>query len=225
MSAQYQNGDVVAHCPDCGARSTFESRKGGGTEYGSIVAQAPWYDSRGIAYAHRIFRLLRCASCGRGGLATIAGGGGSADVLIAFSPVTVQPAPLPKDTPRDIVAEVREAERCAAVGGWRAASAMLRSALEKTLTANGYDEAKLVHKIDAAAADTVITDARKQRAHDEVRVLGNDVLHDDWRVVDETEYDLSHLYTQRVIEDFYDSRAQVEATLKAKGRIKAKPTP
>jgi len=102
---------------------------------------------------------------------------------------------------------------------------MLRSALEKTLTANGYDEAKLVHKIDAAAADTVITDARKQRAHDEVRVLGNDVLHDDWRVVDETEYDLSHLYTQRVIEDFYDSRAQVEATLKAKGRIKAKPTP
>ncbi len=220
MSAQFKsNGDVVAYCPDCGALSTFESRKVG-TEYGYILNEGLWHDNAGLSYAHRIFRLLRCASCGRGGLATIAGGMGHADFLVAFSPVTVQPAPLPKDTPKDIIAEVREAERCAAVGAWRAASAMLRSALEKTLNANGYDEPKLVHKIDSAAADTVITDARKQRAHDEVRVLGNDVLHDAWRAVDETEYDLSHLYTQRVIEDFYDSRAQVEATLKAKGRIK-----
>ena len=169
----------------------------------------------------KVYVLLRCASCGRGALATLLMEMGAAGVILeAFSPLTVQPATLPKDTPKDIVAEVREAERCAAVGGWRAASAMLRSALEKTLKTNGYTKGDLKNKINEAAADGVITASRQQRAHDEVRDLGNDVLHDEWRPVDEGEYDSSHLYTQRVIEDFYDSRAQVEAVLKAKGRIK-----
>ncbi len=55
---------------------------------------------------------------------------------------------------------MREAERCAAVGAWRAASAMLRSALEKTLKANGYTNGNLAQKIDAAAVDGVIPAAR-----------------------------------------------------------------
>ena len=215
MGAQYKNGDVVAYCPDCGALSTFESRTGG-TYYGRIERQGVFglTGTQGL----KVYQLLRCASCGRGGLSTVLIGP-SGSVLEAFSPLSVQPAPLPKGTPNDIVAEVREAERCAAIGAWRAASAMLRSALEKTLKANGYTKGDLKSKINEAANDSVITAARAQRAHDEIRVLGNDVLHDAWRAVDETEYNLSHHYTQRVLEDFYDHRGETEAVLKAKGRI------
>jgi Domain of unknown function (DUF4145) len=205
--------DVVAMCPECGGRSTFESRLAG--TYLGRIERAGTFKYEGRQFGAKAYHLLKCAGCGRGGLVTILY---NPATLESFSPLTMEPAPLPKDTPDDIQAEVREAERCAAVGAWRAASAMLRSALEKTLLMNGYDTGKLVHKIDAAAADAVITDARKQRAHAEVRVLGNDVLRDAWRAVTEVEYELSHLYTQRVIEDFYDSRAQVEAVLKGKGR-------
>ncbi len=222
MSATLRkSGAVVADCPGCGAPATFEHPHSTSVlGYTRVEQQGPF--TRGmVTYTHARYQLLRCANCGRGGLAVTFHRNASDDVgvLMDFHPYSVKAAPLPKDVPEDIVAEVREAERCAAIGAWRAGSAMLRSALEKTLTANGYAAGKLVNKIDAAAADTVITDARKQRAHDEIRVLGNDVLHDDWRVVDEAEYDLSHHYTQRVIEDFYDSRPQVEAILKAKGRI------
>ena len=218
MNAQYKNGDVVAYCPDCGALTTFESKQGG-AQQGLIMQQGPFQRPDGRIYLHKRYQLLRCASCGRGGLATILTGG-PPEELVSFSPLSAEPATLPKGTPDDIKAEVREAERCAAVGAWRAASAMLRSALEKTLKANGYAAASLAQKIDDAATDGIITAARAQRAHDEVRVLGNDVLHDAWRAVDETEYNLSHHYTQPIVEDFYDHRGETEAVLKAKGRIK-----
>lgn len=217
MGPELRGTDVVATCPECGGRSTFESRVAG--TYLGRIERAGTFRYDGKEWGAKAYHLLKCAGCGRGGLATILYGHGS--VLESFSPLSVESAPLPKGTPDDIKAEVREAERCAAVGAWRAASAMLRLALEKTLLANGYDTGKLVHKIDAAATDGVITDARKQRAHDEVRVLGNDVLHDPWRAVTEAEYELSHLYTQRVVEDFYDSRAQVVAVLTGKGRTLA----
>lgn len=74
-------------------------------------------------------------------------------------------------------------------------------------------------RIDDAAADGVITAARQKRAHDDVRVLGNDVLHEPWREVSPKEYEGARYYVQRILEDFYDSRAEVEATLVAKGRI------
>jgi hypothetical protein len=60
---------------------------------------------------------------------------------------------------------------------------LLRSTLEKTLKANGYTKGNLKEKIEAAAADGVITAPRERRAHSEVRVLGNDVLHDEYRPV------------------------------------------
>ena len=193
---------MVAMCPDCGAPSTFESRERPGTIHGRIINERPYYDPRGLMYPHVTYQLLRCATCGRGGLSAVAGGGGKDELLIAFSPLSAEAAPVPANTPTEIKAGLSEAERCAAVGAWRAASAMLRSGLEKTLKANGYIDGSLKDKIDEAAVDGVITAARRQRAHDEVRVLGNDVLHDAWRAVDETEYDLAHFYTQRVIEDF-----------------------
>jgi len=93
--------------------------------------------------------------------------------------------------------------------------------LEKTLIENGYPKGSLKDRIDEAAKDGVITAARQKRAHDDVRVLGNDVLHDEWRELTEDEYDAAHYYAQRIIEDFYDSRAEVEALLKQAGRLAA----
>jgi hypothetical protein len=95
---------------------------------------------------------------------------------------------------------------------------MLRSALERTLRANGYSKGMLKQKIDDAAADGVITESRKRQAHDNVRLLGNEVVHDEWRAVDADEYSDAYKYTHRVIEDFYESRVQVLAQLKARQR-------
>jgi hypothetical protein len=95
---------------------------------------------------------------------------------------------------------------------------MFRSVLEKILKTDGYTKGNLRDKIDAAADDGVITQARKQKAHDEVRVLGNDVLHDEWREVSEAEVALAQHYMQRICEDFYDDRPEVEKILAAKGR-------
>jgi hypothetical protein len=159
-------------------------------------------------------------------------GSSQAAVLESFLPRAVQKAPLPPMVPDDIVKEFREAELDAAHGAYRSGSALLRLVLEKTLSRNGYDEVeivdkngakrktnKLVHRIEAAADDGVITQARKQRAHDNIRVLGNDVLHEDWREVKQEEFDDAHKYSQRILEDLYDDRATVEGVLKAKGRL------
>ena len=82
----------------------------------------------------------------------------------------------------------------------------------------------LQKKIDEAAADGVITESLRVRAHNEVRVLGNDVLHDDWKEVLEEDVETSHHYTQRILECFYDHRPSVETILIAKKRI-ASPSP
>lgn len=74
-------------------------------------------------------------------------------------------------------------------------------------------------RIDAAATDGIITGPRQKKAHADIRVLGNDVLHDEWRKVGPEEVELTHHYAQRVLEDFYDDRPTVEAILKQKGRI------
>jgi hypothetical protein len=108
---------------------------------------------------------------------------------------------------------------CASVNAWRAGSALLRSVLEKTLKENGDTGGTLDAKIDEAAADSVITASRSLRAHDDIRVLGNDVLHDEWRNVTADEYDRAHHYVQRILEDFYDDGPSAEAILRAKGRI------
>jgi len=134
-------------------------------------------------------------------------------------------ATLPTNLPNGVESEYREAELCASVGGWRAASALLRSVLEKTLKANGYGylAGSLKQRIDDAAKDGVIPPARRQRAHEDIRVLGNDILHDDWRAVNEDEYSAAHHYTQRILEDFDDHRAEVEAVLRAAKRIPHQP--
>lgn len=65
----------------------------------------------------------------------------------------------------------------------------------------------------------MITASRSRKAHEDIRVLGNDVLHDEWRAVTQDEFDLAHHYVQRILEDFYDDRPSVEALLMDKGRM------
>jgi hypothetical protein len=139
--------------------------------------------------------------------------------LIDFFPRSINTLNIPAAVPKDIKTEFRESELAGSVGAWRAASAMLRSTLEKTLKANGFTKGNLASKIDEAAADGVITEARAKRAHDDIRVLGNDVLHDAWREVTQEEFDLAHKYTQRILEDLYDDRNSVGALLTAKSRL------
>src|SRR4029077_3803219 len=134
----------------------------------------------------------------------------------------IDDAPLPGAVPVDLQTEFREAEYCAACGANRAASALFRSVLQKTLKANGYTRTNdpslrdLQKRIDAAAADGFITDARRKKAHDDIRALGNDVLHEEWRQVTRDEVEDAHKYTQRILEDLYDDRATVETILIAK---------
>jgi hypothetical protein len=164
--------------------------------------------------------------CKRGALATTPDNGNrDSATLESFFPIFANNVPLPDSVPADIQAEFREAESCGASGANRAASALFRSVLEKTLKANGYTKGNdpsltdLQKRIDAAAADGVITDARRRRAHDEIRSLGNDVLHDDWRQVEDQEVEEAHRYMQRILEDFYDDRETVETILRAKNRL------
>ena len=205
------NHNVAAICPACDAITTFEFRIENSREHGSVI-QDKEHNVDGRDYSRAIYRLLRCAGCGRGGLSkeidNNAGG-----ILVDFYPRGVNNLAIPEDTPDGITSEFREAEICASVEAWRAGSALLRSTLEKTLKANGYIKGGLKSKINKANSEGVITDSRKKRAQDDIRVLGNDVLHDEWKVISEEEYELAHQYTQRIIEDFYDDREAVEEIL------------
>jgi hypothetical protein len=147
--------------------------------------------------------------------------------LERFFPPTIDKHSIPAGVPGDIKAEFEEAELCASVQAWRSASAMLRSVLEKTLKVNGYDGTRqnLKTRIDQAVADGILTEARSKRAHANIRVLGNDILHDQWREVTADEFDDAHRYAHRILEDFYDDRPTVEAILVSKNRIPTPPPP
>jgi len=141
--------------------------------------------------------------------------------LASFHPHALETAKLPPDVPEGVGKEYREAELCASVGAWRGASALVRSVLEKTLRINGYTKGSLQQRIDDAAADGVITTARSKKAHEDIRVLGNEVVHDEWRAVDRAEVETGLHYAQRILEDLYDDRDTILGILKAKGRLEA----
>ena len=213
---------VRARCPSCdGAVSVYDFRDSS-NEFG-FVLQDGQHEFAGTQYARTQYRLLRCSGCGRAGMATFHDNGNAPYVLEEFYPNAIAVAPVPQGVPDGVVKEYREAEKCLAARAHRAASALVRSTLEKTLKENGYTKGSLRDKIDAAAVDGVITQARKQRAHDNIRVLGNDVVHDDWREVTEKEALTALHYAQRVLEDLYDDRPTVEAVLVAAGRLVAGP--
>ena len=214
------NGTVASHCPDCESIANFEHK-------GTIITNHR-HNFDGGVYSRVLHLLMQCSGCERGGLARIHDNGQMAGaVLESFYPYPQDAAPLPGKVPTDIEAEFREAELCYSVGANRAASALFRSTVEKTLKANGYedlaasgfDRMRLQAKIDKATEDGVITEALRNRAHDEIRVLGNDVLHDDWIKVEDEDVQAAHHYTQRILEAFYDHRASVKKILIDKGRI------
>ncbi|WP_427311050.1 DUF4145 domain-containing protein [Cupriavidus sp. H39] len=148
--------------------------------------------------------------------------------LKAFAWESIEQLQLPPATPVGIAAEFREGERCLEAGCFRAAAGMFRSVLDKTLRANGYKVKKgtpLEQQIDMAANDGVITAARRKRAHEEIRVLGNDVLHEAWREVPGEEVETSRRYAQHLLHDFYDDRETVLAILREKGRVAEEDVP
>ncbi|MCC6351915.1 MAG: DUF4145 domain-containing protein [Fimbriimonadaceae bacterium] len=209
------NGSVIAPSPDNGdAPTTFELMSGQ-----PFVTLDRSFTVDGNRYSRKIWYLMRSATTGEGGVKVCVDNGNQAsEHLIDFYPTAVFRHPLPTSTPVAVVEEYREAEVCFAHGANRAASALLRSALEKVLKLNGFIKGSLQAKIDEAAADGVITESRKKKAHEDIRVLGNDVLHDEYRAVSEGEVAQSLKYLQRVLEDLYDDRETVRQILTSKGR-------
>lgn len=218
-------GNIIARCPGCnGSTSTYEwktvSKAHGHIGLAGLFEMK---DGRGAAAEHRLYR---CAGCGRGGLALIycrdASFPSGRFELHDFHQEVGEVLALPPDTPAGIEAEFREAERCLSNACYRAAAGMFRSVLDKTLRANGYKlklGTSLQQQIDMAADDGIITAARQRRAHDEIRVLGNDVLHEEWKAIPPEDVEAAHHYIQRILEDFYDDRPSTLAVLRAKGRV------
>lgn len=217
-NVKYENGLIKCICPDCNAITNFDYKSSSG-DYGSFAIKKQ-HQFNNKDFSRIIYQLFSCAGCRRGGVAKI-----HCNELVRegevedFYPVGLDKTDVPVNTPKEILAELQEAELCVLIKAWRAGSAMLRSVLEKVLTNNGYSKGGLKAKINAANKDGIITDSRARKAHNEVRVLGNDILHDEWKVVTEDDFSASYHYCQRIIEDFYDDRNTVENILKAKGRI------
>lgn len=211
--------NIRADCPDCGVPTSFEYRDGGGSgEFGTIILNRPHF-YQGQNFERLFYKLYRCCVCSRPGIATLHVRNNLEGArLESFWPTARPRAKLPEGVPPGVLAEFREAEACMSVEGWRGASALLRSTLEKVLVANGFDDRDLFKKIESAAQVGVITSARRRRAQELVRVLGNDVLHEEWREVARLEVEASHHYVSRIIEDLYDDRGSVEALLKESGR-------
>lgn len=218
------SGCIMANCPGCdGARSIFEWRSAEQKVFGAI--RSFYYHQQPAGSIG--YQLFRCTGCGRGALGIIKHANqhesypnGDFD-LLNFYPETKDYLHLPNSVPEGIKREFKEAEQSFNNDCFRAAAGLFRSVLDKTLRANGYDTRKnpnLKKQIDAAAEDGVITQARKKRAHDEVRVLGNDVLHDDWCEILKEDIVASRRYTQRILEDLYDDRETVLGYLREVGR-------
>jgi hypothetical protein len=227
MATINDQGNILAACPGCeGALASYLWASSGGSPFG-VIEHAKTVQ-RGHSYRAQIlrveFRLFRCAGCSRGAIGTVALDGaypGTYRELLDFHRESATSVKIPKAVPKAIETEFREAESCLNAKCVRASAGMFRSVLDKTLRANGYKVKQgttLEQQIDMAAKDGVITQARRQKAHDEIRVLGNDVLHEEWREIPAEDVRAAHHYVQRVLEDFYDDRPSVLKLLAAAQR-------
>ena len=95
--------------------------------------------------------------------------------LLSFHPEAKEKLKLPDGVPEGIVNEFREAEACLENDCFRAAAALFRSVLDKTLRDNGYKPpdkyVNLEKQIDAACQDGLITSARRKKAHKTIWVF------------------------------------------------------
>jgi hypothetical protein len=233
MAIINEQGNVIARCPECnGAKSTFECASQGQSR-GNFTKLY----SRGFRRDEELrvrFQLFRCAGCGRGGLGAIrmmavADHSYPQGIweLLHFFPEAKERLKFPTAVPKGIQNEFREAEMCVEHECYRGGAALFRSVLDKTLRDNGYKTKRenLRDQIDEASADGVITSARKSKAHEEIRVLGNDVLHDEWRAISLEDVEAAHHYVQRILEDFYDDRESVLAQLRKAKRVPSEDKP
>jgi Domain of unknown function (DUF4145) len=225
MATINNRGNITARCPDCnGALASFEWHQTGSQSALGVITTLK--NPPNQAMDHVDYRLFRCAGCGRGALGVVEHYGqlypSVKQELRSFYPEAKERLVLPKSVPEGIAKEFREGELCLEAGCLRAAAGMFRSVLDKTLRANGYKEnerTNLKLQIDMAADDGVITEARKKRAHEDVRVLGNDVLHDEWHEIPAEDVEAARHYMQRILEDLYDDRESVLALLRAAKRF------
>jgi Domain of unknown function (DUF4145) len=239
MAKLTSEGAFLARCTRCdGALTTFEwdTRKpaapgvrvvpAGGdppTGFGQVTKMI---EEPGGKWHNIAFVLCRCNGCGSGALAAVrirelvnAAYPAGAEKVLWFYPEAGERLPLPEKVPDGIKKEFREAESCIEATCPRAAAGMLRSVLDKTMRANGYQGVgNLEKQIDAAAADGVITETRRKRAHEDIRVLGNDVLHDEWHEIPMDDVQQAHHYAQRILEDLYDDRQTILGILRSKKR-------
>jgi len=180
----WKENNVLARCPDCAAITSFDDKGFSNTKMGISIADR-WTTFEGKTYSRILWHAVRCSVCSRGAIAKILDNDNSqAAVLADFIPTAVENAAIPPSVPADIQKEFREAELDAANGAYRSGSALLRSVLEKTLKRNGYDEIEyrdekgvikkssaLLRRVDAASEDGILTETRKKRAHENIRVL------------------------------------------------------
>jgi hypothetical protein len=216
------NGSIIARCGSSkcnGAKTGFDWKENAKQiGYTDVISK---YDSYNRCYKTVQSRIYKCASCGFGSVAQIAFSHKNKDdfpgfniEIIEFSNEAIEKLPIPKFTPNDIYNEFREAENCFEEKCNRAALALFRSVIEKVLNQHGYDnkikkgektlKPSLADKIDLAKQEGIISLALCKRAHEKIRVVGNDILHDEWREVLDQEVEETREYCQRVLEAFYD---------------------
>jgi len=210
--------DVNAYCPVCDARSNFVRENGAFSPEDSWELNAYYRRSRDGSLT---FLLLRCVTCSLGAFAAVYEPDRMRPPrpeLVDFHPIAYERLSLPEGTPDDIVSEFRSAESCAGIREYRPAAAMLRSTIEKVLKKHGYGQQKLASKLKQLMEDRIITKPLAKQNQDIVRILGNDVLHGDWRDISSDEYEQAHKYTHRLIDAFYDDHESVIEELTALGR-------
>jgi Domain of unknown function (DUF4145) len=236
-SPTWSNGAVTARCPNCNSLSQFHSLDNS-REFGMVerpITDPEWLRSqeelaRGTPhypYLHRECSfLVRCASCKHAGLAVVYAGSSPPNdgILIEFWPTSYSKTILPQAIPTGIEMEIREAETCASVKAYRGATALLRSALEKALKDSGYKK-RLIENIQEIAADHIINESRRLQVDHNIRLLGNDIVHDDWREVTHEEYESALTYATWILNDLYADRPTVESQLLHLKRLQPHPTP
>lgn len=219
MNVNLNENSVNGYCGNCEQTSTFEFNTGGNRlNHLSIALDDPFQP-----FSSKIYQFCKCVNCGAGGLAFGHGRDSRIIALKDFFPTSYNFYPIPKDVPKGIGEEFREAERCSGIQAWRAGAAMLRSTLEKTLRDHGYTEWALSENLKNVGDDGVIPIPLREKAKTIVKFLGDNVMHKEWRAVTEDEFEEAHHYTQRILEAFYDDTEEVKKVIKNAGRAIAEP--
>lgn len=213
------SGRIKAVCPDCGTPTQFK-------RHGPEIVKKYGKMERGRFAQSWVLRsyLYTCTACNRAGYAEVKEAGTPQERRIsleAFFPPSITHRTLPPLTPPEIVAEYGEAERSVAFKCSRAGAALVRSALEKTLIANGYKSSDmgLKRRLTLAGNEGIVTKAHVELAEEHVRILGNDVLHGKWREVAAEEVEKALEYVMWILRDFYEARETIEGILRKKERL------